>query len=56
MDDIRERYMCIKWTDTCIKTRVATYSLLLCRYSGEKGAMKDIKRDKCVHKVNRHRA
>ena len=38
--------------DTRIKTRVLTR----CCYagSGEEGVMEDVKRDKCVHKVNGH--
>ena len=44
--------MNIKWMDTCIKTRVLTH----CRRagSGEEGVMEDVKRDKCVHKVDGH--
>ena len=43
----------IKWMDTCIKTRVLTTS---CCYasSGEEGVMEDVKRDKCVHKMDGH--
>ena len=44
--------MYMKWMDTCIKTRVLT----CCCYAGsdEQGVMKDVKRDKCVHKVTGH--
>ena len=44
--------MYIKWMDTCIKTRVLT----TCCWadSGEEGVMEDVKRDKCVHKVDVH--
>ena len=38
--------------DTCIKTRVLT--ICCCAGSGEEGVMEDIKRDKCVHKVDGH--
>ena len=38
--------------DTSIKTRVLTSCC--CEGSGEEGAMEDIKKDKCVHKVDGH--
>ena len=38
------------WTDTCIKTRVLTHCC--CAGSGEEGVMEDVKREKCVHKVD----
>ena len=38
------------WTDTCIKTRVLTSCC--CAGSGEEGVMEDVKREKCVHKVD----
>ena len=44
--------MYIKWTDTSINTRVLTRCC--CVGSGEEGIMEDVKRDKCVHKVNGH--
>ena len=44
--------MYIKWMDTCIKTKVLTRCC--CASSGEEGVMEDVKRDKCVHKVNGH--
>ena len=44
--------MYIKWMDTCIKTRVLTR--FCCAGSGEEGVMEDVKRDKCVHKVDGH--
>ena len=43
--------MYIKWMDTCIKTSVLTRCC--CSGSGE-GVMEDVKRDKCVHKVDGH--
>ena len=42
--------MYIKWMDTCIKTRVLTSCC--CAGSGEEGVMEDVKRDKCLHKVD----
>ena len=42
--------MCIKWMDTCIKMRVLTGCC--CADSGKEGVMEDVKRDKCVRKVN----
>ena len=36
--------------NTCIKTRVLT--ICCCAGSGEKGVMEDVKKDKCVHKVD----
>ena len=42
----------MKWMDTCIKTKVLTYCC--CAGSGEEGVMEDVKRDKCVHKVDGH--
>ena len=42
----------MKWMDTCIKTRVLTGCY--CAGSGEEGVMEDVKRDKCVHKVDGH--
>ena len=44
--------MYIKWKDTCIKTRVLTRCC--CAGSGEEGVMENVKRDKCVHKVDGH--
>ena len=41
--------MYIKRMDTCIKTRVLTGCC--CAGSGN-GVMEDVKRDKCVHKVD----
>ena len=38
--------------DKCIKTRVLTDCC--CASSGEEGVMKDVKIDKCVHKVDGH--
>ena len=38
--------------DTCIKTRVLTGCC--CAGSGVEGVMEDVKRDKCVHKVDGH--
>ena len=38
--------------DTCIKTRVLTSCC--CAGSGEEGVMEDIKRGKCVYKVDGH--
>ena len=43
--------MYIKWMDTCIKTRVLTPCC--CAGSGE-GVMEDVKRNKCVNKVDGH--
>ena len=34
------------------KTRVLTYCF--CAGSGEEGVIEDVKRDKCVHKVDGH--
>ena len=48
----RETNAYIKWMDTCIKTRVLT--VCCCAGSGEEGVMEDVKRDKCVHKVDGH--
>ena len=45
--------MYIKWMDTCIKRRVKLTSCC-CAGSGEEGVMEDVKRDKCVHKVDGH--
>ena len=42
--------MYIKWMDTYIITRVLTS----CCCAGCKGVMEDVKRDKCVHKVDGH--
>ena len=39
-----------KWMDTCIKTKVLTS--WCCAGSGEEGVMEDVKRDKCVNKVD----
>ena len=39
-----------KWMDTCIKTRVLTDCY--CAGSGEEGVMEDVKREKCVQKVD----
>ena len=44
--------MYIKLMDPCIKMRVLT--LCCCAGSGEEGVMEDIKRDKCVHEVDKH--
>ena len=44
--------MYMKLMDTCIKTRVLTGCF--CAGSGEEGVMEDVKRDKCVHKVDGH--
>ena len=44
--------MYIKWMDTCIKTKVLTSCC--CEGNGEEGVMEDVKRDKCVHKVDEH--
>ena len=44
--------MYIKWMDTCIKRRVLTSCY--CAGSGKKGVMEDVKREKCVHKVDGH--
>ena len=44
--------MHIKWMDTCIKTGVLT--VCCCAGSGEEVVMEDVKRDKCVHKVDGH--
>ena len=44
--------MYIKWMYTCIKTILLT--ICCCAYSGEEGVMEDVKRDKCVHKVDGH--
>ena len=38
--------------DKCIKTRVLTSCH--CAGSGEEGVMEDVKRDKCIHKVDGH--
>ena len=43
--------MYIKWKDTCIKEVLTP---CCCAGSGEEGVMEDVKRDKCVHKVNGH--
>ena len=37
---------------TCIKTRVLTPCC--CVGSSEEGVMEDVKRDKCIHKVDGH--
>ena len=42
--------MYIKWMDTCIKKRVLTGCC--CAGSVEEGVMEDVKRDKCVNKVD----
>ena len=42
--------MYIKQMDTCIKTRVLT--CCCCAGSCKEGVMEDVKRDKCVHKVD----
>ena len=42
--------MYIRWMETCIKTRVLTGCC--CAGSGEEGVMEEVKRDKCVHKVD----
>ena len=42
--------MYIKWMDTCIKTRVLTSCC--CAGSSEEGVMEDVKKDKCVRKVD----
>ena len=42
----------IKWMDTYIKIRVLTRCC--CASSGEEGVMEDVKRDKCVHKIDGH--
>ena len=42
--------MFIKWMETCIKKRILTGCC--CAGSGEEGVMEDVKRDKCVHKVD----
>ena len=39
--------------DTCIKTRALT--TCCCAGSGEEGVMKDIQREKCIHKVDGHK-
>ena len=39
--------MCIKWMNTCIKTRVLTFCC--CAGSCEEGFMEEVKRDKCVY-------
>ena len=44
--------MYINWMDTCIKRRVLTPCN--CAGSGEEGVMEDVKRDKCVDKVDGH--
>ena len=44
--------MYIKWMETCIKIRVLT--VCCCAGSDKEGVMENIKRDKCVHKVNGH--
>ena len=44
--------MYIKWMDTCIKTRVLTHCC--CAGSGKEDVMDDVKRDKCLQKVNGH--
>ena len=44
--------MYIKWMNTYIKTRVLT--ACCCAGNGEEGVMEDVKRDKCVDKVDRH--
>ena len=44
--------MYIKLMDTCIKTRVLTGCC--CAGSGEKDVMEDVKRDKCIHEVDRY--
>ena len=44
--------MYIKWMDKCIKTRVLTNCC--CEGSGQEGVMDDVKRDKCIHKVDVH--
>ena len=44
--------MYIKWMEKCIKTRVLTSCFFA--GSGEDGVMEDVKRDKCVHKVDGH--
>ena len=48
----RDTNVYIKWMNKCIKTRVLTSSC--CAGSGEEGVMEDVKRDKCVHEVDRH--
>ena len=42
--------MYIKWMDTSKITRVLTGCC--CTGSGEESVMEDVKRDKCVHKVD----
>ena len=42
--------MYIKWIDTCMKTQV--FTRCCCAGSDEKGVMEDIRRNKCVHKVD----
>ena len=49
MEDVKRD---IKWMDTCIKTRVPTSCC--CANSGEEGVMENVRRDKCVHKVDGH--
>ena len=48
----RKTIVYIKWMDTCVKTRVLTGSY--CAGSGEEGVMEDVRRDKCVHKLDGH--
>ena len=38
--------------NTCIKIRVLTFCC--CAGSGVEGVMEDVKRDKCVYKVDEH--
>ena len=42
--------MYMKWMEIYIKTRVLTHCC--CAGSGEEGVMEDVKRHKCVHKVD----
>ena len=52
MDDVKIDNVYIKWMDKSIKTRVLTPCCSAVR--GEEGVMEDVKRDKCVHKVDGH--
>ena len=38
--------------DTCIKTRLLTFCCFA--GSGKEGIMEEVKKDKCVHKVDGH--
>ena len=44
--------MHIKWINTCTKTKELTRCS--CASSGKEGVMEDVKRDKCVDKLDGH--